>query len=127
MQHLKHVGGKYRYRSGDTGLVIEVEVNYRKDARVRGIYLAVRPVTLEDDMVRWVLGAGCSLAVEPLARKNDKALASVACGLDPLVPAIAACWAGVPNSINGGEAGVAAKAAIENVLIDLRAMVAGLA
>jgi hypothetical protein len=55
----------YRYRTGEVGEVVEVEVTYYKDMRKRGVYVAVRPITLKDGMMSYVLTSGTTkLALE---------------------------------------------------------------
>lgn len=118
MIHLKQHGDKFKYRTeAKEGIAIEVELDYWKDHQ-RGIHLAVRPVTImPDGMMQWVMGAGCNILVLPMERKDKKALAAMAYLVDDIAPSIAREWVGVPNSINGGEAGARAVAAIKAMLV----------
>lgn len=72
------------YRTGDTGDVIEVEVEYSSGAgHNRGIWVRVQPVTLSDGCKSFMLFSGFSVMVEPLERSKPSALAAAAAKLDP--------------------------------------------
>lgn len=90
MQHLQPYRDEFRYRTGTEGDVISIEVSYDLGGSnmfsgtrsARGIYISVRPVTLKDGMVSFVLGAGIKALVAPLNRANPKKLLAVAEKLD---------------------------------------------
>ena len=89
MTNLQPHRSDYRYRTGDTGHVIEVEVDYRKDARQRGIYISIRPIELKDGCMSFVLMSGYTIFLAPLQRASPKVLAQWAEIMDPIVPALA--------------------------------------
>jgi hypothetical protein len=102
MQYLKQrPEGDYRFRSAEEGQdVLTINVRYRKDAVIRGIYISAR----YSDIKNTAFGRTESFTVftgpetfkttllTPLARANKKLLDNVAGRIDAIIPELqAAC------------------------------------
>lgn len=105
MQNFKHRdfmgrdgGGEYRYRTGELGHVIEVELYYSKGGAnyfsgsydKRGIYASIKPVEVKaDGSVGFIIGKGVRTVLVELKAKSNKTLEKVAQLLDADAPKIA--------------------------------------
>lgn len=86
----------FRYRTGDTGDVIEVEINYNNGSasrRHRGLWARVTPITLSEGCISYTLMSGFAVMVEALERARPSALIAKAERLDPQAKAIAETFA----------------------------------
>lgn len=90
--------GSYEYFSGETGEVVNIDLDYHKDWKVRGIYLRISIVTLEQHdgyrtMSFTLLGdKAVNVLLQQLPRKNDKILAQYAFRLDQMIPELLAAY-----------------------------------
>ena len=82
---------EYRYRTGDAGEVIQIDVSYHKNGR-RGIYAYINKVTLSEGIMSMEIFSGVHAFLMPLERGNARKLAAVAEKLDAIAPEIAAIF-----------------------------------
>lgn len=100
-----------RFRDQPSGQAVEVEVYYTgRSARARGIYLSIKPVTLDECSSSFNLMSLRSYLVRPLTRSSPRVLAAVASAVDAKVEALAATFREDP------EAGYAAAKALADSL-----------
>jgi hypothetical protein len=90
MQHFTPYRDEYRYRTGNAGEVIQIDVSYHKG---RGIFAYINKVTLADGCLSMEVFSGVHALLMPLARKSAKTLAAVTEKLDAIAPEIAAIFA----------------------------------
>lgn len=83
----------FRYRTGEAGEVIEVEVTYYKNMRRRGVYVSIRPITLSDGFISYVLTSGTNTLAMELARSTPKKVLLVAQTIDPVAAELAQLFA----------------------------------
>jgi hypothetical protein len=127
--------GCYKYDSGTSGPIVQIEVDYELGGSnmfsggfsARGIYVYVRPMTLEDGCRRYTLlgnalESGRKFFVLPLARKNDKKITQVAEYIDPIAAQVAALWktdhntavAAMKSAVEAAKAALLPKKAVQN-------------
>lgn len=97
MNHLKPVPGEknlFRYRDRPTGEVVDVEVAYLKGSSpaYRGLYLYLRPVTVDDATESFNVFSGLRARICALDRSSPALLARVAAEADEDVVALAALY-----------------------------------
>ncbi len=99
----------YTYRSGELGPVIELSVSYSAGFSLssRGVWFALRPVTISTDSYSLSLMAGVRLMLAPLERAKPAVLLAMAERIDPIAREIVAAW-GPEASEKGDEVAVAA-------------------
>ena len=107
MTNFKPYRDEFRYRTGDAGEVIQIDVSYHKNGR-RGIYAYINKVTLSEGMMSMEVFSGVHAFLQPLERGNARKVAAAAEKLDAIVPELAAIFS------TGDKAG-AAKLAVERM------------
>ena len=98
--------GSWRWRSGDSGDIVEVEVAYdlggsnffTGSTMRRGVYVNVTPKRIEAGMVRTTAFTGGRFFIVPLDRKNARTIDAVAAKLDSAIPMVGACFAGLAEA-----------------------------
>lgn len=99
--------GDYRYRSGDSGQIVEINVRYSLggtnflsgNQQRRGVTVSVSPCEVgEYGFTYQLMGSarksGLRFFVEQLARKNQKRTDAAAAALDTILPKVAELWRG---------------------------------
>lgn len=89
----------FRYQDAERGDVIRLEVSYDIGGnKTRGLYVVVTSINIKENERGFIsesfalFSAGFRVFIEPLKRKNPKALAGLAEKLDPLAPEIVALF-----------------------------------
>lgn len=93
----------FRYRSAKSGPVVDVEIYYRKDARVRGIYISVLKKEVElgesggfdsESFSMTSMMDSPKVLLKALPRKSDKEILRLVTFFDKSAPLIASTFDG---------------------------------
>ncbi len=79
----------FRYRTAEDGDIVQVDIDYWRDARVRGLYITFAPATITDGLLTVPLSKMKSTMLAACPRVNPKLLASIAQRLDAAAPQLA--------------------------------------